>query len=209
MQKRHLHPNSHLQRVSVVWPASSCWFGTVHVQFRGAFVPISLGSILRIVAAHVLGIVWSSVVNFFTWYFGIYKTVHRTRLRILSITLEKELKALTVLDDRVIVIQSPWLFSFVSAFLTSLTKLILWLKFSPGKRHVEDTVGSKDHVELLRFSKMYIHSRSLEVNFPNFHLWEKEWTVVEGESLVFRFISLLSFLSWLYSILAVARGISL
>ena len=56
-------------------------------------------------------------------------------------------------------------------------------------------MGSKDHVELLRFSKMYIHSRSLEVNFPNFHLWEKEWTVVEGESLVFRFISLLSFLS--------------
>ena len=52
-------------------------------------------------------------------------------------------------------------------------------------------MGSKDHVELLRFSKMYIHSRSLEVNFPNFHLWEKEWTVVEGESLVFRFISLL------------------
>ena len=28
-----------------------------------------------------------------------------------------------------------WLFSFVSAFLMSLIKLVLWLKFSRGKRH--------------------------------------------------------------------------
>ena len=34
--------------------------GTVNLQFRGALVPISLWSILRIVAAHVLGTVWSS-----------------------------------------------------------------------------------------------------------------------------------------------------
>jgi len=33
-----------------------------------------------------------------------------------------------------------WLFSFVSAFLTSLIKLILWLKFSKGKGQAEDMV---------------------------------------------------------------------
>ena len=46
-------------------------------------------------------------------------------------------------------------------------------------------VESKDRAELLRFSKIYIHSRSLEVNFPNFHHWEKGCTVVEGQSLSF------------------------
>ena len=34
-----------------------------------------------------------------------------------------------------------WLFSFVSAFLTSLIKLILWLKLSTDKRQAEDMVG--------------------------------------------------------------------
>ena len=67
--------------------------GTVDLQFRGALVPISLQSVLRTVAAHVL--VWSGhrVVNF-TWCFSIYKTAHRIWLRVLSIALEKELKVL-------------------------------------------------------------------------------------------------------------------
>ena len=34
--------------------------GTVNLQFRGQFVPISLRSVLRIMAAHILGTVWSS-----------------------------------------------------------------------------------------------------------------------------------------------------
>ena len=34
--------------------------GTVNLQFRGPFVPISLRPILRIVAAYVVGIVWWS-----------------------------------------------------------------------------------------------------------------------------------------------------
>ena len=34
--------------------------GTVHLQLQGPIVPISLWSILRIVAAQVLGTVWSS-----------------------------------------------------------------------------------------------------------------------------------------------------
>ena len=38
--------------------------GTVNLQFQGLFVPISLRPVLRIVAAHVLGSVWSHVVNF-------------------------------------------------------------------------------------------------------------------------------------------------
>ena len=36
--------------------------GTVHFQFQGPFVPISLRPVLRIVAAHVLGTVWSSCI---------------------------------------------------------------------------------------------------------------------------------------------------
>ena len=34
--------------------------GTVNLHFQGPFVPIPLQSILRIVAAHVLGTIWSS-----------------------------------------------------------------------------------------------------------------------------------------------------
>ena len=34
--------------------------GTVNIQFQGPFVPISLQPVLRRVAAHVLGTVWSS-----------------------------------------------------------------------------------------------------------------------------------------------------
>ena len=34
--------------------------GTVNLQFQGPFVPISLWSVLRIVAVHVPGTVWSS-----------------------------------------------------------------------------------------------------------------------------------------------------
>ena len=36
-----------------------------------------------------------------------------------------------------------WLFSFVSAFLISLIKLILWPKLSTDKRQAEDTVGAR------------------------------------------------------------------
>ena len=53
--------NSHLQLVtsgltSIILVVS----GTVNLQFWGALVPISLQSVLRIVAAHVQGTVWSS-----------------------------------------------------------------------------------------------------------------------------------------------------
>ena len=53
--------NSHLQLVisgltSIIWVV----LGTVTLHFQGAFVPISLWSGLRIVAAHVLDTVWSS-----------------------------------------------------------------------------------------------------------------------------------------------------
>ena len=36
-----------------------------------------------------------------------------------------------------------WLFFFVSAFPTSLIKLILWVKFSTDKRQTEDIVGMR------------------------------------------------------------------
>ena len=85
-------------------------------------------AILGIVAAHVVGKVVHSghhVVNFSTWGFGIYKTAHRTWLRILSTALEKELKVLVCLMTTLLLFILLRLFSFVSAFLTSLIKLIL------------------------------------------------------------------------------------
>ena len=64
--------------------------GTVNLQFRGAFVPISLPSILGIVVAQVLGTVW--VIMSLTFPPG--GLVHRIWLRILSTALEKELNVL-------------------------------------------------------------------------------------------------------------------
>ena len=68
--------------------------GIVNLQFQGALVPVSLWSILGIVAAQDLGTACHHVVNFSTWRFGIYQTAHRIWLRILSIALEKELNIL-------------------------------------------------------------------------------------------------------------------
>ena len=64
--------------------------GTVNLQFRGAFVPISLLSILGIVVVQVLGTVW--VIMSLTFPPG--GLVHRIWLRILSTALEKELNVL-------------------------------------------------------------------------------------------------------------------
>ena len=80
--------------------------GTVNLQVRGLFVPISLRS-LGIVAAYVLGTVWSSYSYFSTWFFGIYKTTHRIFPSILSVDLQKEQKTLNMLNDYIIIIQSP------------------------------------------------------------------------------------------------------
>ena len=89
--------NSHFQTViSGLASFILVVLGSVNLQFLGPFVSISLQPIIKIVAVHVLSIVWSSghLVNFSTWCFCIYKTAHRLWLRILSITLEKELKVL-------------------------------------------------------------------------------------------------------------------
>ena len=66
---------------------------TVNLQFQDQFVSISLRPVLGTVAAHIIGVVWSSCSSP-TWCFGIYKTSHRIWLRILSIALEKKLKVL-------------------------------------------------------------------------------------------------------------------
>ena len=54
-------------------------------------------------------------------------------------------------------------FSVVSAFLTTLIKFILWLKFSTDKRKADDMVGGgaagKDHRVLLRFNAGKIEDR--------------------------------------------------
>ena len=59
----------------------------------------------------------------------------------LSISPSNEFSGLIMLDSILLLFSSLWLFSFVSAFLTSLIKLILWLKFSIDRRQVEDMVG--------------------------------------------------------------------
>ena len=46
-------------------------------------------------------------------------------------------------NDCIIIIQSPLTVFLVSALLTSLIKLMLWLKFSTGKRQAEDMEGAR------------------------------------------------------------------
>ena len=71
-----------------------------------------------------------------------------------------------------------WLFSFVLAFLISLIKLILWLKFSTGKRQAEDMVGGggKDHRVLFHFIcyDKYVHLAKLCYPLPCFILYYKD-----------------------------------
>ena len=144
MQKQHLHHlhNSHLQLASMVWPASSCWFRYSSYSVLGCTYSIFLGPFSELWQLTSWVQSDHQVVNFSTWYFGVYKTAHRMWLRILSITLEKELKSsLTVLNSCVIIIQSP--LALFLCFHISLIKLILWLKFSTGKRQVEDTVRAR------------------------------------------------------------------
>ena len=87
--------DSHLQLViSGLTSIMLLVLGTVNLQFGGAFVPISLQSVLRIEAAQVQVQSGHHGVNSSTWCSGIYKTAHRIRLRILSIALEKELNVL-------------------------------------------------------------------------------------------------------------------
>ena len=69
--------------------------GTVNLQFQGYFVSVSLRPVLRIVATYVVGTVWSeSSLLPPGGAFSSYETAHRIWLRIISIALEKEGKAL-------------------------------------------------------------------------------------------------------------------
>ena len=98
--------------------------GTVPLQFWGALIPFFLGPFSELWQLTSWVQSDHQVVNFSTWYFGVYKTAHRMWLRILSITLEKELKSsLTVLNSCVIIIQSP--LALFLCFHISLIKLIL------------------------------------------------------------------------------------
>ena len=61
MRKRIVISNSHLQLVmSCLTNIILVVSGTVNLQFLGVLAPVSLWSILGIVAAQVLGIAWSS-----------------------------------------------------------------------------------------------------------------------------------------------------
>ena len=83
MQKQYTHLPIIISRLTSIILVV---LGTVNRQFQGALVPISLLSILRIVAAQVLGTVW--VIMSLTFPPG--GLVHRIWLRILSTALEKE-----------------------------------------------------------------------------------------------------------------------
>ena len=63
-----------------------------------------------------------------------------------------------------------WMFSFVSTFLTSPIKRILWLKFSTGKRQAEDTVRGKDH-RVLCFNHSPRAPLGFERGWNNERLW--------------------------------------
>ena len=120
---------------------------TVSLQFWGPFVPISLWSILGIVVSRVLGIMQLTfppghhAVNFSTWCFSVYKTAHRTWLRIFIYSpWERTKGAWLCLMTTLLLFDLLRRFSFVSTFLTSLIKLILLLKFSTSKRQAENMI---------------------------------------------------------------------
>ena len=76
--------------------------GTVNLQFQVRFVSISLRPFLAIVAAYVVATVWSSCSSLIPpgGSFSIYKTAHRTWLRILSTALEAAQKVLDYMTKR-------------------------------------------------------------------------------------------------------------
>ena len=76
--------------------------------------------------------------------FRIYKAVRRTRLRVLYIALEKELAALTMLNDCAVFIWPPLTVSLcLCVFLTLLIKPILWLQISMDQRQAEYMAGAR------------------------------------------------------------------
>ena len=82
---------------------------------------------------NVMAMVWSSC----NWLlppaggFSICKTAHRIWLKILSIAHKKELQSLTMLNDETNIIWSPLSISLcLGNSVTSLIKIVLWLKFS-------------------------------------------------------------------------------
>ena len=130
--------------------------GTVSLQFWGPFVPTSLWSVLRIVAAHVLGTVWSTC----SWLFHLAFLVSTSQLTgygseyYLSIVLEEELRSLTILKDYIIIVWSSLtVYFFFSHVLTSLIKLILWPKFPQTKDRPRTGGWGNDNRVLLRFRK--------------------------------------------------------
>ena len=80
----------------------------------------------------------------------------RIWLRIWSVALEKELKSLTLLNEYIIIIYSPYtLFLCLSIPHFSDWTFIFWLKVSTCKRQADDSGGDggrKDHMVLLRFN---------------------------------------------------------
>ena len=110
--------------------------GTVNLQFQGPIFPHVFEVSSQNFGSLSCGFTLESLVIMqltpSIWGFIIYKTAHRIWLRILGTK-----RSLTMLNDYIIIIWSPS-FSFVSVFLISLIKLILWLKFSTDKRQAED-----------------------------------------------------------------------
>ena len=58
-------------------------------------------------------------------------------------------------NDCIIIFQSPLTVFLVSAFLTSLIKLILWLKFSTGNRQAEDMGAGGDTQDLALLHQLF------------------------------------------------------
>ena len=63
------------------------------------------------------------------------------------------------------------LFSFLPAFLSSLIKLILRLKFSTDKRQAEDMMGGKGHRFLLPYKSTAPCQLSLQLGFVMRVVW--------------------------------------
>ena len=153
MQKQH----------SQLWWSSWNWSDQSHLdcfKYRKSSVPGSVSSLFLEATAWNGGtscpgyrLVLMQLTSS-TWGFSVYKTAHRTWLRRLSIVFEEELKALwlCLMTELLHYLVYFDRFPLFLHFLTSLIKLIFWLKFF-HRQKAGRGLGGQDHRVLLCFRK--------------------------------------------------------
>ena len=147
---------------------------TVNLQFQDWFVPISWRKVLMIMAIYVISTVWSSHNSSSTWWgFSIYKTAHRTWLRILSVALGRGTKSSWLcLMVKLFLLGLIWLLSFASVvslffdYIYSLVKVFLWTK--SRQRTLQEVVSVLGRpIESCSVSLFSSHDTSKDLSPPH------------------------------------------